>query len=212
MQLRPCIVTIRLYHWPEDSDPPPNISGPTETTGLKIFSTPDHIPLTTWQIQSLLSVPTQSLDKWNIIIFYILIALLHSCSCRPGVPGAPLPARAILSMGGLSHGVIRVNTEDKNSALTVQDVGHIMPGGEAWPQGPASLKASLGPAIPMRFICVSAWTLTSTGILCRYHSVPDADILLFIVLMLWFFSLQSWCCDSVLYSPDIVIMFLTALI
>ncbi|KAJ8260343.1 hypothetical protein GJAV_G00179870 [Gymnothorax javanicus] len=47
---------------------------------------------------------------------------------RPGVPGAPLPARAILSMGGLSYGVIRVNTEDKNSALTVQDVGHIMPG------------------------------------------------------------------------------------
>lgn len=49
---------------------------------------------------------------------------------RPGARGAPLPARAILSMGGLSHGVIRVNTEDKNSALTVQDVGHIMPGGE----------------------------------------------------------------------------------
>ncbi|XP_051780981.1 disco-interacting protein 2 homolog B-A isoform X2 [Erpetoichthys calabaricus] len=47
---------------------------------------------------------------------------------RPGVPGAPLPARAILSMSGLSYGVIRVNTEDKNSALTVQDVGHIMPG------------------------------------------------------------------------------------
>lgn len=34
-------------------------------------------------------------------------------------------------MTGLSHGVIRVNTEDKNSALTVQDVGHVMPGGEA---------------------------------------------------------------------------------
>uniref|UniRef100_A0A8C2FJD1 Disco-interacting protein 2 homolog Bb n=1 Tax=Cyprinus carpio TaxID=7962 RepID=A0A8C2FJD1_CYPCA len=47
---------------------------------------------------------------------------------RPGVAGAPLPARAILSMTGLSHGVIRVNTEDKNSALTVQDVGHVMPG------------------------------------------------------------------------------------
>uniref|UniRef100_A0A3Q2CGE2 Disco-interacting protein 2 homolog Ba n=1 Tax=Cyprinodon variegatus TaxID=28743 RepID=A0A3Q2CGE2_CYPVA len=47
---------------------------------------------------------------------------------RPGARGAPLPARAILSMAGLSHGVIRVNTEDKNSALTVQDVGHIMPG------------------------------------------------------------------------------------
>lgn len=50
---------------------------------------------------------------------------------RPGARGAPLPARAILSMGGLSHGVIRVNTEDKNSALTVQDVGHIMPGGQS---------------------------------------------------------------------------------
>lgn len=49
---------------------------------------------------------------------------------RSGVPGAPLPARAVLSMGGLSHGVIRVNTEDKNSALSVQDVGHVMPGGE----------------------------------------------------------------------------------
>lgn len=58
--------------------------------------------------------------------FFIFIMRL----CRPGVPGAPLPARAILSMGGLSHGVIRVNTEDKNSALTVQDVGHVMPGGE----------------------------------------------------------------------------------
>ncbi|RVE73182.1 hypothetical protein OJAV_G00048420 [Oryzias javanicus] len=43
-------------------------------------------------------------------------------------PCAPLPARAILSLSGLSHGVIRVNTEDKNSALTVQDVGHVMPG------------------------------------------------------------------------------------
>lgn len=33
-------------------------------------------------------------------------------------------------MNGLSYSVIRVNTEDKNSALTVQDVGHVMPGGE----------------------------------------------------------------------------------
>ncbi|XP_014340229.1 disco-interacting protein 2 homolog B-A isoform X1 [Latimeria chalumnae] len=48
---------------------------------------------------------------------------------RPGVQGTPLPGRAILSMNGLSYSVIRVNTEDKNSALTVQDVGHVMPGG-----------------------------------------------------------------------------------
>lgn len=38
-------------------------------------------------------------------------------------------------MTGLSHGVIRVNTEDKNSALTVQDVGHVMPGGETGKEG-----------------------------------------------------------------------------
>ncbi|ELV10854.1 Disco-interacting protein 2 like protein B [Tupaia chinensis] len=61
---------------------------------------------------------------------------------RPGVPGAPLPGRAILSMNGLSYGVIRVNTEDKNSALTVQDVGHVMPGGMMCivkPDGPPQL-------------------------------------------------------------------------
>uniref|UniRef100_A0A8C7ULV5 Disco-interacting protein 2 homolog Bb n=1 Tax=Oncorhynchus mykiss TaxID=8022 RepID=A0A8C7ULV5_ONCMY len=61
---------------------------------------------------------------------------------RPGVPGTPLPARAILSMGGLSHGVIRVNAEDKNSALTVQDVGHVMPGALMCivkPEGPPQL-------------------------------------------------------------------------
>ncbi|KAF3856461.1 hypothetical protein F7725_017184 [Dissostichus mawsoni] len=60
----------------------------------------------------------------------------------PGVPGTPLPARAILSLGGLSHGVIRVNTEDKNSALTVQDVGHVMPGALMCivrPEGPPQL-------------------------------------------------------------------------
>uniref|UniRef100_UPI00398EF8E8 disco-interacting protein 2 homolog B-like n=1 Tax=Pristiophorus japonicus TaxID=55135 RepID=UPI00398EF8E8 len=45
-----------------------------------------------------------------------------------GQHGTPVPGRAILSMGGLSYGVIRVNTEEKNSALTVQDVGHVMPG------------------------------------------------------------------------------------
>ncbi|CAO2600863.1 Disco-interacting protein 2 homolog B, partial [Lemmus lemmus] len=61
---------------------------------------------------------------------------------RPGIPGAPLPGRAILSMNGLSYGVIRVNTEDKNSALTVQDVGHVMPGGMMCivrPDGPPQL-------------------------------------------------------------------------
>ncbi|XP_062827042.1 disco-interacting protein 2 homolog B isoform X4 [Anolis carolinensis] len=73
---------------------------------------------------------------------------------RPGVPGAPLPGRAILSMNGLSYGVIRVNTEDKNSALTVQDVGHVMPGGMMCivkPEGPQLCKTD-----EIGEICVSS--------------------------------------------------------
>uniref|UniRef100_A0A8C3W9I1 Disco interacting A n=1 Tax=Catagonus wagneri TaxID=51154 RepID=A0A8C3W9I1_9CETA len=47
---------------------------------------------------------------------------------RPPELGGPPPRRAVLSMGGLSHGVIRVDAEEKLSVLTVQDVGQVMPG------------------------------------------------------------------------------------
>ncbi|KAA8588237.1 hypothetical protein FQN60_001431 [Etheostoma spectabile] len=47
---------------------------------------------------------------------------------RPPEMGVPPPGKAVLSMGGLSHSVIRVDTEEKLSVLTVQDVGQIMPG------------------------------------------------------------------------------------
>lgn len=33
-------------------------------------------------------------------------------------------------MQGLSHGVIRVDSEEKLSVLTLQDVGTVMPGGK----------------------------------------------------------------------------------
>ena len=33
-------------------------------------------------------------------------------------------------MQGLSHGVIRVDSEEKQSVLTLQDVGTVMPGGK----------------------------------------------------------------------------------
>ncbi|XP_072364364.1 disco-interacting protein 2 homolog C isoform X3 [Scyliorhinus torazame] len=39
------------------------------------------------------------------------------------------PGRGVLSMHGLSYGVIRVDSEEKLSVLTVQDVGLVMPGG-----------------------------------------------------------------------------------
>lgn len=53
-----------------------------------------------------------------------------SMSCRPPEMGVPPPGKAVLSMGGLSHSVIRVDTEEKLSVLTVQDVGQVMPGGK----------------------------------------------------------------------------------
>lgn len=36
-------------------------------------------------------------------------------------------------MHGLTYGVIRVDSEEKLSVLTVQDVGLVMPGGECGP-------------------------------------------------------------------------------
>uniref|UniRef100_A0A8C9G7V2 Disco interacting protein 2 homolog A n=1 Tax=Pavo cristatus TaxID=9049 RepID=A0A8C9G7V2_PAVCR len=47
---------------------------------------------------------------------------------RPPELGGPPPGKAVLSMNCLSYGVIRVDTEEKLSVLTVQDVGQIMPG------------------------------------------------------------------------------------
>ncbi|KAF4799560.1 Disco-interacting protein 2 A [Turdus rufiventris] len=47
---------------------------------------------------------------------------------RPSELGGPPPGKAVLSMNCLSFGVIRVDTEEKLSVLTVQDVGQIMPG------------------------------------------------------------------------------------
>ncbi|XP_054982067.1 disco-interacting protein 2 homolog A isoform X9 [Sorex araneus] len=47
---------------------------------------------------------------------------------RPPDLGGPPARKAVLSMNGLSYGVIRVDTEEKLSVLTVQDVGQVMPG------------------------------------------------------------------------------------
>ncbi|XP_058480227.1 disco-interacting protein 2 homolog C isoform X2 [Solea solea] len=48
---------------------------------------------------------------------------------RPSEEGSTPPGRGVLSMQGLSHGVIRVDSEEKLSVLTLQDVGTVMPGG-----------------------------------------------------------------------------------
>ncbi|CAL9688538.1 unnamed protein product [Knipowitschia caucasica] len=47
---------------------------------------------------------------------------------RPVEEDSDPPGRGVLSMSGLSHGVIRVDSEEKLSVLTLQDVGSVMPG------------------------------------------------------------------------------------
>ncbi|KAJ8378183.1 hypothetical protein AAFF_G00245310 [Aldrovandia affinis] len=47
---------------------------------------------------------------------------------RPTDDSNQPPGRGVLSMQGLSFGVIRVDSEEKLSVLTVQDVGTVMPG------------------------------------------------------------------------------------
>ncbi|XP_018420126.1 PREDICTED: disco-interacting protein 2 homolog A isoform X3 [Nanorana parkeri] len=54
-------------------------------------------------------------------------ALTVSMRRPPDMGGVP-PGKAVLSMNGLSYGVIRADTEEKLSVLTVQDVGQVMPG------------------------------------------------------------------------------------
>ncbi|XP_051910568.1 disco-interacting protein 2 homolog C-like isoform X4 [Hippocampus zosterae] len=48
---------------------------------------------------------------------------------RPAEDSSQPPGRGVLSMQGLSYGVVRVDTEERLSVLTVQDVGTVMPGG-----------------------------------------------------------------------------------
>ena len=77
--LPPRSVSIRLYHWPEGQGPFPHLlCGAPDTYVLKALSTPDSIP---WPH---VVCDTQSLDKWNIIIFYII-------NCPPTTPFLSFP-------------------------------------------------------------------------------------------------------------------------
>ncbi|XP_043215224.1 disco-interacting protein 2-like isoform X2 [Amphibalanus amphitrite] len=47
---------------------------------------------------------------------------------RPGQGGANTTGRGVLSMAGLSHGVVRVDQENSLTSLTLQDCGQVLPG------------------------------------------------------------------------------------
>ena len=58
---------------------------------------------------------------------------LNSCntsSFRPGRTSTSASGRGVLSMQGLSHGVVRVDTENSLTSLTLQDCGQVLPGGK----------------------------------------------------------------------------------
>jgi len=48
--------------------------------------------------------------------------------CRPGRAGVNATGRGVLSMSGLSFGVVRVDQENSLTSLTLQDCGQVMPG------------------------------------------------------------------------------------
>uniref|UniRef100_A0A667XSC8 Disco interacting A n=1 Tax=Myripristis murdjan TaxID=586833 RepID=A0A667XSC8_9TELE len=79
---------------------------------------------------------------------------------RPPEMGVPPPGKAVLSMGGLSHSVIRVDTEEKLSVLTVQDVGQVMPGGTVY---------------QYLLICFEWWCLLPQTIPVTSSGVPISD-------------------------------------
>lgn len=54
------------------------------------------------------------------------------CVSRPVEDSSQPPGRGVLSMQGLSYGVVRVDTEERLSVLTVQDVGTVAPGGTTY--------------------------------------------------------------------------------
>lgn len=51
-----------------------------------------------------------------------------SCDTRPGRAGVNATGRGVLSMSGLSYGVVRVDQENSLTSLTLQDCGQVMPG------------------------------------------------------------------------------------
>jgi hypothetical protein len=58
----------------------------------------------------------------NLNILYIFY--------RPGRTSSSATGRGILSMQGLSYGVVRVDSENSLTSLTLQDCGQVMPGGK----------------------------------------------------------------------------------
>ena len=78
------------------------------------------MPLTLWHESKNNLIHSLKLVKVKYCIF------LH----RPGNPGSTATGRGVLSLTGLSYGVVRVDKEGSLTALTLQDCGMVIPGGK----------------------------------------------------------------------------------
>jgi len=75
----------------------------------------------------------------KLIYLSVYVHLIHtayycvkfSCCalCRPGRVGPNAAGRGVLSMQGLSYGVVRVDMPNSLTSLTLQDCGQVLPGG-----------------------------------------------------------------------------------
>ena len=53
------------------------------------------------------------------------------CIFRPGRTNTNASGRGVLSMHALSYGVVRVDSENNLTSLTLQDCGQVLPGGQS---------------------------------------------------------------------------------
>nr|XP_028698744.1 disco-interacting protein 2 homolog C-like [Macaca mulatta] len=64
---------------------------------------------------------------------------VKNCRCRPTDDSNQPPCWGVLSMHGLTYGVIRLDSEEKLSVLTMQDVSLVMPGGRRFVRAGATV-------------------------------------------------------------------------
>lgn len=96
---------------------------------------------------------------WFPLSFGYFVAVVslsdHHLLHRPGRKGGNQTGRGVLSMQGLSYGVVRVDDENSLMSLTLQDCGQVLPGGKD--PAPACDRSYLLSAILfIQPVCVSA--------------------------------------------------------
>ena len=66
---------------------------------------------------------------YDVRLMFLLNLFSFCATCRPGRIGPNAAGRGVLSMQGLSYGVVRVDTPNSLTSLTLQDCGQVLPGG-----------------------------------------------------------------------------------